>query len=514
VLKYMHGRFPRLAWVSFEDKVVLKPSRSKALFEYYFDNLSMIPEEKQFLVIDQTADSSVGVLDEAFMAEYGKVGTKFIIRGSPWQIVHITEDKVYVRPVDDPSGSIPSWIGEEIPVPYEVAQELAQIRGFTEEKLKAGLSTQEASALLKERYPADEDTISRALTETVEQIKLGIPVPTPSRIVFEDWGEFVIIHSNFGSMINRALAQLLGQVLSDKLGFAMVVQHDPYRIFVQTLGRADATRLVEVFDELKAMPEQSVKDTLTKSTIKTGLFKRRVIHVARRFGALKKWADFSNVSLQKLIQSFEGTPIYEEGLKEVFTKDLSINGLVRILSDMKEEKIQLVAVDNEGSATPVARTGIERVSMKTDLIPPERMRAVLIESAKARLLNETGNFVCTNCWSYSEMIRVADLPDRPKCPHCGSQALGMLKVEEEKVYPIIEKKAQKLTKDEEFLKTVAEETARLIEKYGKPAAVALSARKARSSDVAAVLEKEPKVSDQFYELVLEVERKVLSKRFG
>ncbi len=117
VLKYMHQRFPRLAWASFEDQVVLRPQRTKALFEYYFDNLSMIPEEKQFLVIDESTDSSIGVLDEAFMAEYGKPGTKFIIRGSPWQIIHATEDKVYVRPVDDPTGSIPSWIGEEIPVP-------------------------------------------------------------------------------------------------------------------------------------------------------------------------------------------------------------------------------------------------------------------------------------------------------------------------------------------------------------------------------------------------------------
>jgi len=514
VLKYMHGRFPRLAWVSFEDKAVLKPSRSKALFEYYFDNLSMIPEEKQFLVIDQTMDSSVGVLDEAFMAEYGKVGTKFIIRGSPWQIVHVTEDKVYVRPVDDPSGSIPSWIGEEIPVPYEVAQEVAQVRGFVEEKLKSGLSTDEASVLLSEQYPADKETIKRALTETVEQIDLGIPVPTPSRIVFEDWGEFVIIHSNFGSLTNRALAQLLGQVLGDKLGFAIVVQHDPYRIFVQTMGRADAMRLVEVFGELQAMSEQVVKDTLTKSTIKTGLFKRRVIHVARRFGALKKWADFSNVSLQKLIQSFEGTPIYEEGLKEVFTKDLSLDGLVAVLKLMRDEKIELVAVDNKGSATPVARTGIERVSMKTDLIPPERMHAVLVESAKARLLNETSDFICTNCWSYSEMIRIADLPDNPKCPNCGSQALGLLKVEAEKAEMLIEKKAQKLNKDEERLREVAVETARLVEKHGKVAAVALSARKVRISDVSGVLEKEPTLSDNFYELVLDAERKALSKRFG
>jgi ATP-dependent Lhr-like helicase len=152
--------------------------------------------------------------------------------------------------------------------------------------------------------------------------------------------------------------------------------------------------------------------------------------------------------------------------------------------------------------------------MKTDLIPPERMRAVLVESAKARLLNETGTFLCTNCWSYLDMIRVADLPDKPKCPRCGSQALGMLKVEEEKADPLVEKKGEKLTKDETYLKEVAIETAKLIEKYGKPAVVALSARKVKISDVAIVLGKEPKLSDKFYELVLEVERKALSKRFG
>ena len=514
VLKYMHGRFPRLAWVSFEDKVVLKPSRSKALFEYYFDNLSMIPEEKQFLVIDQNADSSIGVLDEAFMADYGKVGTKFIIRGSPWQIVHVTEDKVYVRTVDDPSGSIPSWIGEEIPVPCEVAQEVAEVRGFVEANLKSGVSTEETCVLLTHRYPADKETVQRALAETVEQVDLGIPVPTPSRMVFEDWGEFVIIHSNFGSLTNRALAQLLGQLLSEKLGFAIVVQHDPYRIFVQTMERADATRIVEVFNDLKTIPQETIRETLTKSTIKTGLFKRRVIHVARRFGALKKWADFSNVSLQKLIQSFEGTPIYEEGLKEIFTKDLSVDGLMQVLKKLREEKIQLIAVNNGGSATPVARIGIERVSMKTDLIPPERMRAVLAESAKARLLNETGHFICINCWSYSEMIRIADLPNKPKCPHCGSLALGLLKVEEEKVDMLIEKKEQKLTKEEERLRGFAQETARLVEKYGKIAAVALSARRVRISDVAEVLEKESMLSDKFYELVLDAERKTLSKRFG
>ncbi|MCW3982461.1 MAG: DEAD/DEAH box helicase [Candidatus Bathyarchaeota archaeon] len=513
IIKYMHQRFPRLAWASFEDQVVLKPQRTNALFEYYFDNLSMIPEEKQFLVIDQSTESSIGVLDEAFMAEYGKPGTKFIIRGSPWQIIHATEDKVYVRPVDDPSGSIPSWIGEEIPVPYEVAQEVAEIRGFVEEQTHRGATPKQISVLLAERYPADAENILNALAETWEQAQSGFPVPTPQRIVVEDWSEFTIIHSNFGSLTNRALAQFLGQVLSDKLGRGIVVQHDPYRIFVQTMGAMTAERLVEVLNEIKDMPEPAIRSTLTFSTVKTGLFKRRVIQVARRFGALKKWADFSNVSLQKLISSFEGTPIYEEGLKEVFTKDLDADGLVMVLGRLRRGDVRLQVVKTGGNPTPVARVGIERVSMKTDLIPPEKMRTVLVESAKARLLNETGNFVCTACWDYMEMIRIKDLPDRPKCPRCGSSAIGLLKVEEEKAVGLLEKKGEHLAKNEEKMRSYAKQTAALIERYGKAAAVALSARRVSTADIAGVLEKEPTLSDHFYELVLEAERKSLSKRF-
>ncbi len=513
IIKYMHNRVPRLAWASFEDQVVLKPQRTKAMFEYYFDNLSMIPEEKQFLVIDESTDSSVGVLDEAFMAEYGKPGTKFIIRGSPWQIIHATEDKVYVRPVGDPTGSIPSWIGEEIPVPYEIAQELAEIRGFVEEQTQRGASTEQISVMLSERYPADSKTILTALAETIEQVQSGFSVPTPRRIVVEDWSEFVIVHSNFGSLTNRALAQFLGQVLSDKLGRGIVVQHDPYRIFVQTMGTMTAERLVEVLKEIKDMNEQTIRNTLTLSTVKTGLFKRRVIQVARRFGALKKWADFSNVSLQKLISSFEGTPIYEEGLKEVFSKDLDADGLVMVLGRLRTGDVRLQVVETGGNPTPVARVGIERVSMKTDLIPPEQMRVVLIESAKARLLNETGNFVCTNCWDYMQMIRIKDLPDKPTCPRCGSFALGLLKVEEEKAIGLVEKKGEHLVKNEEKMRNYAKLNAELIQRFGKVAAVALSARRVSVADIAVVLEKEPKLTDGFYELVLEAERKSLSKRF-
>jgi ATP-dependent Lhr-like helicase len=513
VLTYMHSRYPRLAWVSFEDQLAIKPRRTKALYEYYFENLSMIPDEKQYLVVDESSDSAVGVLDEAFMAEYGKPGIKFIIRGSPWKISHVYGDKIFVKSIDDPTGAIPSWIGEEIPVPFEVAQEVGWIRGFVEQKIKRGVKAQEIAEMLAKKYPADSETVGRAILETVEQVQRGSLVPTDKRIVLEDWEEFAIIHANFGSLTNRALAQLLGHVLSEQTGYTVAVQHDPYRIFIQTMGTANASALVKLFDELKQMPDTTIQDLLTRATVKTGLFKRRIIHVARRFGALKKWVDFGTVSLRSLMKSFEGTVIFEEALKEVFTKDLDLRRLLEVLHDLRTNKIDVIKLETEGVATPIARVGIERVSMKTDLIPSERMKLILVESAKARLLNEVRTFVCTKNWDYLEMVRLNDLPDKPKCPKCGSTALGVFSKEEDQIRSLTEKKGEKLTKSEQKLLEQALETAELMTKHGKPAAVALTGRRVRTDDALEVLRQEHVLSDRFFELVIEAERNALKRRF-
>jgi len=513
VLTYMHQRFPRLAWVSFEDQLAIKPRRTKAMYEYYFENLSMIPAEKKYLVVDETSDSAVGVLDEAFVAEYGKPNVKFIIRGTPWKILNVVGDHIYVKPVDDPTGAIPSWVGEEIPVPFMVAQEVGRIRGRVEEQIKAGVEPGDIAVQLAKEYPADRDTILRALAETVEHVRKGYPVPSDRRVLVEDWEDFVIVHVHFGSLTNRALAQLFGHVLSEEFGAGVAVQHDPYRIFVQTGGQANAERVVALFDELSQLSELAVRDLLAKSAVRTGIFKRRMVHVARRFGALKRWVDFSKVSLSRLMKSFEGTAIYDEALKEVFTKDLDLERLARILGEVRSGEVEVVKLDTGGEATPVARVGIEKVSMKTDLIQPERMKRILIESTRARLLNEVRTFVCCSCWDYLEMLRVKDLPERPICPRCGSGRLGVLRRGEDQVLSLVEKKDEKLTKTEEKIKEWAAKTAGMVDRFGLPAVVALCGRRLKTADVEAVLKKEKVLSDKFFELVIEAERNALKRRF-
>ena len=513
VAEYMHNRFPRFAWVIPEEKLIIKPRRTKPLYEYFFENLSMIPDEKHYLVVDHQTDTAIGLLDEAFVAEYGKPGTKFIIRGSPWKILNVVSDKIYVNAVDDPTGSIPSWVGEEIPVPFEVAQEVGLIRGFVEEKMRGGMKPTETAAELAKKYPSDERTISAAIKETVESVQKGFVVPTDKRITFEDWEDFIILQANFGSLTNRALAQLLGHVISEQTGVSVAVQHDPYRIFIQTMGEMRSSTVMKMIENLKNASPEFIKDTLTRACVKTGIFKRRMIHVARRFGALNKNVDFSNMSLRSLIKSFEGTIIYDEALKEVYTKDLSLSKLIEVLGKIKNGEIELVKIEQRDEPSPVARVGIERVSMKTDLIPPEKMRYILRESAKARLLDEARTFVCTNCWDYAEMLMMKDLPEKPVCPKCGSVNLGLLPVPEEEAFVLIDKKGEKLSKHEIKLRNRAVATSRLISNYGKTAAVALSGRRLKMDDASEILKKQKTLSDDFYDLMIEAERNALKRKF-
>jgi ATP-dependent Lhr-like helicase len=379
--------------------------------------------------------------------------------------------------------------------------------------MKKGVRVDEVAEQLAKRYPADPDAILRAISETAEHVQAGLLVPTDKRMVLEDWEDFVVIHANFGSLANRALAQLIGYVLSEQTGHSMAVQHDPYRIFVQTIGTVNAEGVNTLFSDLKKMPGDTIRELLTKATVKTGLFKRRMIHVARRFGALKKWADFSTVSLTSLVKSFEGTAIYDEALKEVFTKDLDLQRLLQILTDIQADKIDVLRIETRGSASPVARVGIERVSMKTDLIPSERMAQILLESTKARLLNEVRTLVCTQNWDYTEMIRLNDLPDKPTCPKCGSTSLGVFSKEEEQIRSLVDKRGEKLTKAEDKLLQQARETAELVSKYGKAAAIVLAGRRVRTQDAVQVLRKEHKVSDRLFDLVIEAERDALKRRF-
>lgn len=515
VLLYMHERYPRLAWVSLEEGVIVRPRRLKPVYEYYYERLSMIPDERHYLVVDDESDMPVGILDEAFVAEYGEPGTKFILKGSPWRMLRIRGDRIHVKPIEDPTGAVPSWVGEEVPVPFEVAMEVGELRRRASEMLSSGRSKQSISEYLASKYPVDPETAMKALEETFEQVERGFPVPSDRLILVEEWDDYLILHCHFGTLVNRTLGRLLGHLLSSEVGFSVGVQQDPYRIVLNALGAVDGERIIAL---LKGLDRRDVKGLLIEACSRSGLFLRRLIHVARRFGAISKWADLTDVSLRKFAKSLEGTVVYDEALNEAFRKDLDLENTVRILDMMARDELKLVKVKG---LTPLGRVSLERVGERADLVPPETMEKLILESAKARLLNEVLTFICTSCWSWGEMIKIRDLGAERRCPACGSKRIGMTKASLEDLSKLLERGGRAYSRRDKKLKLELLSTAQTYEKYGFTAALAYAGRGLDLEDVEEILkvareapEKgEESSMDRLVKEIIEAEKEALRRRF-
>ncbi|MDG6938618.1 MAG: ATP-dependent helicase, partial [Nitrososphaerota archaeon] len=190
VLTYMRERYPRLAYYSESDGKVFRARDVKPLFQYYFDNLSMIPDEKQYLVIE--GDTFVGTLDEAFVSEYGEVGVKFVEAGRCWKVEQIYGNKVYVRSEDDPTGAVPHWVGDEIPVPMEVAAEVGSVRRRYAEELEKGGEAEYLDELAR-TYPASKDALQESLKEVAEQQAAKLPIPSERLVTIEKWDKYLVI---------------------------------------------------------------------------------------------------------------------------------------------------------------------------------------------------------------------------------------------------------------------------------------------------------------------------------
>ena len=510
ILNYMHNRYPRLAWVSFEDKVMMRPQSIKEMYKFYYETLSMIPDEKNYLVVDETKDMPVGILDEAFIAEYGDPGTKFIVRGSPWKISSVYVDKVYVRPVDDPTGAIPSWIGEEIPVPFDVAREVGQIRELVEEELDKGETLEDIGDLLASQYPVDKNAAMRAVDETAKQFQKGLPIPTDKRVTIEKWEDFVIVHASFGSLVNRSLATLLGNLLSEKIGTTVGVQEDPYRVVIQS---SEAITPVTVKEILLELASSDIRSMAEAALVNTGLFKRRMIHVARKFGAISKMADFSSISLSQLTKSFAGTAVFTEAVKDVLARDLDLENLRRVLDELLRGEIEVVTITTEGEPTPIARVGLDKIERQTNLVASEKMERLTLDSVRVRLLGEVKTFVCAENWDYVEMMPVKDFLEVLVCPNCGSRKVGVLGETEGVVSRMVEKKHRNLSNREKRLEDRSTKTGELVAKYGETAVIVLATRRLRLSEAEELISGAEKVDDRLIGRIVEAERKAMARRF-
>ncbi|MDT7869124.1 MAG: DEAD/DEAH box helicase [Thermoproteus sp.] len=414
VVKFMEQLRPRLALYFEEDDAVVRP-RNRGFYRYFFETLSMIPDERQYAVVDAKTGELIGTLDEAFVAEYGAPGVKFVFRGRPWLITEVDGRAIKVVEVDDPSGAIPSWVGEEIPVPFEVAQGVGALK---RELRSLGDRAKAAEALV--RMGMSRSAAEYAADELYKQPLEYLP--DDRTVVIEQFAEnVVVVHAHLGTLANRTLSKLLGELLIRDLDTPVGFHQDPYSVIIQSSRGLPADAVAAALRKLADLQPVELAELVKSALIKSGSFKRRFLHVAKRFGAVDKEADIYSVSIGKLVEAFSGTPVFDEALREALEQDLDLDSLWRVLQRIKDGAI---SVKVARGPTHLGKVAYDKLAHRLEIIPPERLRRLVLESAKARLLNTTMLFVCADC-GWTGLMKVGEVYD-VKCPKCGGR-LGVVR---------------------------------------------------------------------------------------
>jgi ATP-dependent helicase Lhr and Lhr-like helicase len=497
-----------------EGKVLKKTGKTR---EYYYANLSMIPDEKRYPVINIISDRKIGTLGDEFMTLHARVGLHFVMRGKVWRIVNIEDEtgNVHVLPAEDPSAAIPGWDGEMLPVPFDLAQQTGAVREKVGALLKEGKKPEAAAEELALEMKTDKETLLDAALEIDEHLKAGAPLPTQNRIVIEVLDRYIVVHACFGELVNRTFGGIFDSVLSEREAITGWWT-DGYRILIETSHKPSKMEVESLQKTLFDLSDERVDEAFLNYVNSKFPFASKMKAIAERFGALPRGKTLAHSDrAEKLKAAFEGTPIYDETLREAMMDKVDLQKVKEISHGIKEGKIAVNTICRE-NPTPLAYHILNQYADTAELMAPERLLLTNIDRMKHSIEARTAKLLCMNCGVWTKNVRIKDLAPEPECENCHSHLLTLLYFSQD-----ADKLAQDLRKRKEAKELTPEELkdlsnarrkADLVLSYGKQAVVALQVKGVGPETASRILGKMHTDDDALYMDLLKAKVQYLRTR--
>jgi ATP-dependent Lhr-like helicase len=477
--------------------------KRRGTWEYFYRNLSMIPDETTYDVEDVASGDQVGTLDERFVVNFAAPGEVFVQRGEMWRITEIDEEEetVTVSPIEDPAGEVPSWTGQEIPVAREVAADVGQLRGVVGQQLADGGTPAAVARDCAGRYEVNPETVLAGLDQLTAQVADGHPVPTDRRIVIESGGGSVVVNACLGHQTNETLGRLLSALLGQQVGATVGMEVDPYRIELDVPRGVGASNVVSVLNETDPA---HVGALLERSLRNADALKFKLAQVAATFGTLKSWRGSNRFGRGRLLEALEDTPVYDEALRELRHEELAVDSAADVLAAIQADELT-VAV--HGEHTPVGTGGR---SAGQELLTPENADASVIQTVKERIQTDRVILFCLHCQNWKLRTQVKRVPDQPQCPECESTRVAALNPWDEETVSAV----RSGDKDDEQEKQTrrAYRAGSLVQSHGKQAVIALAARGVGPHNAARIINKLREDETEFYRDILSREREYARTR--
>lgn len=347
--------------VAFDGKTA---QTNKRTVFYYTENLSTIADEKKFFVKNSENNKNVALLDEAFVSNYLGENATFIARGRAWRVLSIADRDIVVEPAREASAAIPDWVGEEIPVPFSVAQDVRAHLGGEAQGVTDGCFVAEVQKNL------------------------------------------CVLHTFLGHKANEALSKAVSFLFSAQ-GVSVRSRASAYGILFEFSKDVPSERLRE---NLMRVRTPDLSSFLRANLPDSPLFLTRFVHVAKRFGLLRKDREYKAVSVKRLAQVMKDTVIAEEVFNELFYDKLDPVSLSEKLpSELlfvrpeKWSRLSRQALESGGFSelfAPAEPTEQVVQALKEDLAQKKvKLRCSFCKQSFSKILGTFNPAVCMYCQS-------------------------------------------------------------------------------------------------------------------
>ncbi len=440
----------------------------------YYLRTTMIVDTGKYSVINAVTNEKIGDLDEDFIALNVEQGKSLVLGGRVWTVLSIDDEgkRVFVEPLNVEEAIIPSWTGETIPVDYRVAREVCRLRVLI------------GAGHIPSYYV---DLISNDVLRTVRNIlrshlSKGYVIPHDNNVTIEiirGKRPLIILHTCLGTKGNRGLGILISYLISKYLGTQPLMKIDAYRVIIEvpmTLSEGYVANVLStVIEDLRG---SNVRNLILEAVRSTKLYDLVVSRVLSRLGIVSN--EMPRNIVKTLVRRYRDVDVISaEALNEVMTKYVDIDAVMRFIDVVTKGNYRLYII-NEPS--PLASEGL-KLTIYYDRIKSQIMpKNVIIELMKRKIMSKEVTLVCMSC-GYLWKSKVADLPERVKCPRCGLSLIALSNLDVNKVREIVRKGKEAgfrykfVLSDEErkiFEKLI--DIAKLVLIYGKRAVMALSCR--------------------------------------
>ena len=335
-----------------------------------------IPDNADYDVVLEPHGTRLGSVNEDFAIE-SLPGDIFQLGNTSWRILRIERSSVRVEDAHGQPPNLPFWLGEAPGRTGELSDSVCDLLGWLARRFEAA----GASA-------TDGDVRTRFVHELVERIGVGTDaaeqivdylctahaalgaLPDRDTVVLERFfdesgGMQLVIHSRFGSRLNRAWGLALRKRFCRKFNFELQAAATEDAI-VLSLGESHSFALDEV---ARYLSPETVRDVLTQALLDAPMFDVRwrwnanvSLAIPRFRGGAKVPPNIQRMQAEDLVaavfpdqiacaenlagpRAIPDHPLVEQTIADALTEAMDIDGLETLVTRLRDGDLRVVSRD-------------------------------------------------------------------------------------------------------------------------------------------------------------------------